>query len=558
VLALALLPFRPVLAAGQCVDARVSIDAAHQTISMLLTLPPGVESLALEPFDGYRRSEVLRSPDGSAVISDDGLRAAQPGGRLLLSLDVRDNLPQRDRAYAPFLRFADGTVAFDSQLLAPAPTAPLLCLRFVPAAGQQVVGFGAATSGELPASGDGRQSGYVAFGNPQVRSDGPVLMVFDRETPAWAIRRLDQTFDGLTSFYRRWLPPVAMPTVFIYRMAYPPGTDGTGYHGDRLPASLTLGLLGNDWQAPRPDALEPMTGFIAHEAFHLWNAANGMGPADAAAELAEEGGAEMAAVFAASRLRGQDEDAWLDAATDSLDACLVLLPATGSLADAGLEHGQLPYACGVPVMLALAAANDREDPVAGYFRGWKRLVDRSLQTPALRYRWSDLALPDADPRVVAALRDAIEGDGTYDASLRKALSLAGFGVVPNRHPSASLRRRLNQQLLTALMAQDCDGVVDLWSATGGFRIGAHGSGCRRLEVGRTVVALLGMSLADDDPSALRDAIHARCSAGAKIPVGYADGASPVDLDCPSDLPALPTLWRIVNPARHGTAAAPET
>lgn len=532
--------------AEACVEASVGIDAAHRAITMELALPEGVDELTLAPFDGYERSALLRSPDDSAVVSNDSLRPARPGLRMTLALDVRDNLPQRDRAYAPFLRFADGTVAFDSELLAPAEGAPPLCLRFFPPHGQKAVGFGKAVAGALRAPGDGRRGGYVAFGDPRANDTGAMLEAFDRTTPDWAVQRLDATLDRVVAYYRRWLPPIRLPTAFVYRMPYPPGTGGIGSHGDRLPESLTLGLLGNDWSVPQDEALLPLTGFIGHEVFHLWNAANGMVPAGTRSMLAQEGGAELAGMFAAASLGGGGESAWLDAATDALDTCLASLPESGLLADADLAHGRLPYDCGVPAMLALAAANDHGDPAAGYFNAWKRVVERGLAEPDLSYRWDELADPGTDPRVLAALRGAIDGGDGYEEGIRNALTFAGFMLVPNDRLSPALRNRLNQQLVGALMARDCDGVVDLWSESDGFRVGEHANACRALQPNRTIVAVLGMPLASDDPAALRQAIRARCEAAEKADVHYDDGAT-VKLECPAELPRLPAMWRIAAP-----------
>ncbi|HET7126499.1 MAG TPA: hypothetical protein VFI26_05340 [Lysobacter sp.] len=541
-LAAALLLAPAAFAGETCVDARVGIDAAHHAISMQLVLPPGVQSLALAPFDGYPRGELLHSPDASATVSDDELRATQPGGRMTLALDVRDNLPQRDRAYAPFLRFADGTVALDSEFLAPADGVPPLCLRFAPAQGEKVVGFGEVADHELRAPGDGRSGGYVAFGDPRIDAGGMPLKAFDRSVPDWAARHLDDTLDRVVAYYRRWLPPVALPTAFVYRMPYPPGIGGNGSHGDRLPQSLTLGLLG-DWSEPQDEALLPLDAFLGHEVFHLWNAANGMAPVDTRAMLAQEGGADLAGMFAAAELHGGGEAEWLDAATDALDTCLAALPDSGRLADAELAHGRLPYDCGAPTMLALAAANDRDDPAAGYFLAWKRVVERGFAEPDLHYRWDALADADADPRVLAAMRGAIDGEAAFPEAIRNALTLAGFALVPNDRLSPPLRNRLNQQLVGALMARDCDGVVDLWSEPDGYRVGDHAGDCHALQPKRVIVALMDMPLASDDPTALRAAIAARCDAGVKVQANYADGGM-AELACPAELPRIPALWRI--------------
>ena len=544
-----LLGWQTVSDATPCITAETGIDVAHHTVSIELVLPPGVDSIVLAPFDGYRRDDVLHSPDGSAIFAGDKLRPADPHQRhLRLDMDVRANLPQRDRAYAPFLRFADGTVAVDSDILAAAPGTTPLCLDFTPAAGQEVAGFGSVSDKPLRVPLGAGASGYVAFGTPRVETSPLPMRVFDRDVPAPTRQRLDSTIARLAAFYRQRLGPVRMPTVFVYRMPYPAGVSGNGYHGDRLPASLTLGLLGNDWNTPDISTLDLMTGFVAHELFHLWNTGDAMQVAGPVSSLASEGGAEMARIFATASVEGQGEPAWLNAATDSLDACLIALPATGSLADTDLAHGQLPYDCGVPVMLVLAAADDPHDLVKGYFRAWKSLIARQRHATGRPYHWTDLVPPGVHPRILHALHQAVYGDGSYAASMRQALTLAGFAVTPNRKPSAALRRQLNQPLMAALMATDCAGHVDLWNHPDGFLLGAHAKACRTLKAGQTVVALLGMPLASDDPAALHAAIEARCASGGKITANYASHEPAAELACPARLPASPELWRIAGPA----------
>lgn len=120
----------PTQAATTCIDADVSIDAAHRALTLQLTLPPGTDTLAMKPLDGYRRSQLLRSPDGSAVVTDQGLQLANPRQRRLrVQMDVHNNLDRPDRTYPPFLRFADGTIALETDTLAAARGAAPLYLH---------------------------------------------------------------------------------------------------------------------------------------------------------------------------------------------------------------------------------------------------------------------------------------------------------------------------------------------------------------------------------------------------------------------------------------------
>lgn len=518
----------------------------HRQVSVAATLPEDIDALTLVAFDGYRRSELLHSPDGSATVADNSLRPTNlRHRRLQLVMDVGRNLPQRDRAYAPFLRFGDGTVAVDSDLLAAAPGAPALCLRFLPPPGEQVIGFGRASRGPLTAPITGNASGYVAFGHPRIEGTSP-MQVIDRTVPAWARQRLGRTIDQLAQFYRKRLGPAPLPVVLIYRMPYPPGGTGTGYHGDRLVGSLTLGLLGSDpdWRAPSPAILAMTTGFVAHEMFHVWNLGDHVRPADdGEASLASEGGAEFARLLATAILRGGGQRDWLAAVGQSLNACLLALPDRGSLAGNDLAHGKLPYDCGVPMMLTLAIAANPRDPVAGYFSAWRHLII-ARPTEANGYDWSDLARKGTDPRLLRALHAAVDGDRAYPDAIQQALRLTGFTVSPEHHPAADMRRQLNLKLVAALVSTDCGGRINLWNHPDGFLTGTPLPGCRTLQAGKLIDTVLGKRLNDDDPIALRDALQARCNADEEVTVGYAGHPNPVRLACPPHWPAMTALWRI--------------
>ncbi|MEO9079931.1 MAG: hypothetical protein ABI268_11555 [Rhodanobacter sp.] len=381
----------PALAGTSCIDATIRIDAAHTQISATLALPDGLSAITLKPIDGYQRTQLWSSPDGSAVITDNELRAADPHQRLLhVTMDVRANVKRPDRTYPPFLRFADGTIVLETDTFASTEHSTPLCLRFVPAAGEQVIGYGSVSSHPLRAPHTPAPAAYVAFGSPRVERDHSLLLVSDRRTPQWIRERLQHTIPGLTEFYRQRMGPMAVPTVFFYSLE---GSHGSGYHGDRLPGSVTLGLLGDAWQTPDDSAIHQITEFVGHEIFHVWNATDGMEPVDAESNLASEGGAELAKMIATAHVEGNGTLAWLAEASNSLNDCLLSLPTRSSLAAGQLDHGQLPYTCGVPVMLVLAALNDPQDPATGYFRMWKALIERKSSATDRQYRWTELAPP---------------------------------------------------------------------------------------------------------------------------------------------------------------------
>lgn len=538
----------PALAAPSCIDADISIDAGHHALTMQLTLPHGVATLALAPIDGYHRQQLWRSPDGSAVITDSTLRPTHPQQRRLrVSMDVRANLDKPDRTYPPFLRFADGTVALDSDTFAAATNATPLCLHFIPAPGEQVIGYGRVSDHPLRAPAAPAPAGYVAFGTPRVERHPSLLLVSDRQAPAWIRRQLGTTIPAVADYYRQQMGPMATPIVFLYDM---PDAHGSGYHGDRLPASVTLGLIGDAWKTPDASAAHQLIGFVAHELFHVWNVAHDMEPADDESDLASEGGAELARMFATAHIEGHAGQVWLAEAGTSLNNCLLALPAHGSLAAGHLDHGRLPYDCGVPVMLVLAAMHDPQDPVAGYFRAWRTLIERKRVTSDHRYRWTELAPASAASSLLATLDHAIHGDASYAADIRKALSQVGFEVTREPTLTASMRQRMNMRLMQALMAQDCAGRVSFWNKPSGFLLDHPLPQCRTLTPGGLVVSLLGQPLQSDRPIALAAAIRTRCAAGGRISAGYADGAPVSELDCPTELPTLPEPLKITSYRAH--------
>lgn len=538
----------PALASTSCIDATIGIDTAHTDISMSLTLPDGVRAIELKPIDGYQRTHLWRSPDGSAVITDSELRAADPHQyRLRVTMDVRANVQRPDRTYPPFLRFADGTIAVETDTFASAEHTTPLCLRFVPAAGEQVIGYGSVSSQPLRAPSTPAPAAYVAFGTPRVERIHAQLLVSGRRTPDWIRERLHHTVPGLTEFYRQQMGPRALPTVFFYSVQ---GSHGSGYHGDRLPGSVTLGLLGNAWKTPDPDAIHQITEFVGHELFHVWNAADGIEPVDATSNLASEGGAELAKMLATAHVEGNGRQAWVAEASASLNDCLLSLPAQGSLATGHLDHGQLPYTCGVPVMLTLAALNDSQDPATGYFRMWQALIKRKSSATDRHYRWTDLAPPTADPQVMADLKRAVHGDADYASAITQALTRVGFVLQAPTSLSATLRQRMNMQLMASLMAHDCDGRISFWNKPNGFLLDQPLPSCRTLGAGKLVVSLLGQSFVDDQPQQLAAAIRARCASSGNISAGYADGSPAAALSCPTKLPKLPKLLQIVSYRAH--------
>ena len=536
---------------ARCIDADVTIDAGHSRIDVQMQLPPDVARIELASLGPFHRRDLWRSPDDSAAIEDDAIAPRVASHRQLrVSIDVTRNLAQADRAYTPFLRFHDGTVAVYSAMLAAADTSPVkLCPRFVPAKGEQVIGYGRVLSQALhPDAAAG--PGYVAFGTPQVTQSGSLLMVTDRGVPAALHARVADVIPGIVDFYAKYLGAHALPVVYLY-MAPEVGA-GRSYKGDHLDASITLGLLGQGWDTPDDPQVLLMIGFVAHELFHSWNSGGALGSPEGEALLAKEGGAEFAKVLATAHVLHRNESEWLKDVAAAFNACRYA-QREGISVRAALQNrspGGLPYDCGMPMMLALAAAANPRDPASGYFDLWKRLAARRGQDAAGTYRWQDLLADPASPSSVT-LEHAVGEPGAYVSSLTQVLEAPGFKVSPAAVLTADDRARIAGLLLAHVMQQDC-GNYSFWTQPDGFPLDDPLPGCKTLRPGAKVTALLGQALHDADLQAMALQIAQRCAAGLTVEVGYSDAQKPSQVHCTQALDVPPRPVDIVR-----SAATPE-
>ena len=549
----AMLVLATVHAHAACIPEDVHYDAKAQAVDITLTLPAGVDALTLQDMAPFRRTKLWTSPDGSARIGETTLAAARPGQRTLhLRMDVQTDLPREDRAYAPYLRFTDGTVALYTPLfLAGEHAAVALCPRWVPAADQQVIGYGRAQSTPL-ATDMTRPEGYVAFGRPQVLRHGAFMLVSDRGTPSWIRERIAAQVPALVDLYTTTMGPAPVPMLFVFSRPTPRGA--RDYNGDHLPASITLGLHGDAWSHADPGTLDELTHFLAHELFHSWNSTAPLGSPEGEALLAKEGGADLAKIFASAKVLGQPPQSVWDAVSRSYDACLLELPHGTSVAAAltNPQPGPMPYDCGAALMSALALAADPHDPARGYFALWHTLRLAHARHPSDGYRWQELMPPSLAPSVRDALREAVDQPDAFATKLPQAWTALGLHVRPETTLEPDTRRAYMGKVMAHLMAEDCGGMVSFWNNLDGIRLDRPLPRCHVLQPGALVTSILGEPLAQADPIALARRVRAVCIGAGEVPVGYAaEDGRPAPraslVRCTGPLPIPPGPVRLIAP-----------
>ena len=538
-----------------CVPVDVRYDAHVKAVEATVTLPKGVDAVSLRDLTPYHRTTLWTSPDGSARIGETSLAPARPGQRVLhLRMDVAADAPAHDRAYAPWLRFADGSLAVYSPLLLAAQDAPVpLCPRWAPAAGDQVIGYGRVQATPL-ATDMAHADGYVVFGHPNVLRHRGLVLVSDRRAPAWIRDRIAAQAPALVDLYSRTMGPATVPMLMLYTRPTP--AQAHDFHGDHLDASITLGLFGDTWQAVDAATADELTRFLAHELFHSWDSGAMLGSPEGEPLLAKEGGAEMAKIFATTTVLNEPARTVSDAVAQSYNACLLDLPATTGLAAALAvrDPRKLPYDCGVPLMYALAVAADRDHPAQAYFRLWKTLRDAHRVHPVDGYRWQELIPATIDPAVRADLAQAVAEPGAYPAAIRAAWSALGLTVREETALDPSTRRAWAGKLMAHLMAQDCDGSISFWNNPGGILLDQPLPRCRTLRPGATVASILGEPLDRADMPALARRVRAVCAHSGEVAVGYVvapgrTAPAPSVVRCAAALPMWGTPVRLDAPVR---------
>jgi hypothetical protein len=447
---------------------------------------------------------------------------------------------RQDRVYAPALFFEDRSIAVLSSLFDfSAEDGKPQCTHFV-APPRSKVGAGDEW-GRSSIDSDASVPGYVVFGNPEIEYSGAMILVLDKAAPPWAKEKMAQILESAIGLYAAKMGPQPLPPIIIYAQST---IDAAPYHwGDRLPGSITLGLLGKGWLLQSQTLEEQLSDFLAHEVFHVWNArVNFVGDGDSL--LALEGGAELASVFARSKTAPRPASFALNKVSEALNQCQFDLAYGSSLHDLlqSQHPGQAPYHCGMVVMFA-ATASLGVGPEASeeFFKSWKSVLSDTRDKTHL---WSDLVVKEHRSEKLEDLDRAIATKGAFIKFLKKALTEDAYMIEPVDNLSLQTKKQLAAVIVANLMRLDCAGEVSLWSEEGGFRIDDKIQSCNGLRPGATITGLLGEK-PWDDPVYLARKIQSLCQKGSSISIDYSGGGATSLVKCNEPFPDVPAPVKIV-------------
>jgi|GEM_PF-3454950 hypothetical protein len=438
------------------------------------------------------RADIQSHSDHWRPISSAAYGASDPAGtsiRLVADLGADEALGQ----YRPAFRFGEhGLVVYG-------PYLPSLAgARITLAVGDQTYGViaGDATLGNVLL---GPAGAIAACGSDlSVASDAPP------ELTSAACSAAAQALD----YYRAaWPEPLAVSAEMI--IAHD-ATGPMGLIGDVTPpALLTLRLGGAIWTSPPEDAANALHRLIAHEIFHVFQLAAGIG-ADQPDWL-REGSAEYAALLARSHALEHGPAQVASRLELAGNSCLSLL-ADGSFLDLGSGRSYATYSCGLLAVWASDAGPGRQPGE----RFWDNLNQRAGETDE---RWR--------------MARRVLGASTHQDWSRIAAELSSdelqveFGVNDDAYRLA---------ILGTLIAETCAGVDAGIEISGENMRLKTGADCGALSGDPDVISIAGQALLEDAEAA--HGMLAGCHADDRLAVGLGEGRSfqlpcPVDVEIPS-------------------------
>jgi hypothetical protein len=436
-------------------------------------------------------------------------------------------------AGTPYFRFSDGTIALLSEIfLLKGNSVPNSCVTFLaPKHGKVIWGdYLARTSIEVNAA----RNGYVVLGNPMRYVIGRQVFVQDKSLPPWIGKAIRQATGKIAQLYSSELGARELPDILAF--ATKTKQAQSTFHGDTLPASITLDFSGEAWAKPEGSALGQPIGLVAHELFHVWNADKRAPGRDKL--LALEGGAELARELAERRFVPGHRPV-LRGVSDALNRCRSALDPQRSLKFQLISPGQLPYSCGMPFMLAAVSAGRGSMTLQNaFFAAWKSAL---INAPREDYRWEGLVARDASPSVLADLRRAISVPGAYERNLRKVLLAAGYQVSFERDLTKAERMMAAGKLMREIMVSDCHGEASFyWKRPEGFLVAplpTSGVTCASLSPNEIVTKIDG-ALPWARPIALSERVARACAKRGYVAVSLAGRQGTRQLACSNSVRAI--------------------
>ena len=295
---------------------------------------------------------------------------------------------------------------------------------------------------------------------------------------------------------------------------------------------IALRFFGADWDAPPEEVTGPLSTFVWHETFHLWNGHGVITKDGDTAPWLHEGGAEYGALVAAASSGVIDDAQVKSSLAQRLNGCRSALE-DRAYDPRRLRSGSAVYDCGVVIQwIADLETRQASDGGRDIFDLWKTVLDAGRNGDG--YGAADFRALLPRDSGVSILLDGPGADRWSGLETR----LAALGVTLEEQPG---RDDYRQAALFHLNDQNCTG-----GGTGFYR---NPEGIR-LDTGDRCGVLSGApllaSIEDHDPNADAEAmffaVQARCTQSLSVRYRFADGRT-VEAVCKAPL-ATPKAWAV--------------
>jgi hypothetical protein len=496
-----------VVSAQDEATAQVTVRRDGETVVVHYQLPAPVQRFLFSDPDVVRDRWTVTT--AGLTLSEGAVTGEQAFSAF--DLIIRPDAAEVDRIYMGLSRIGEGVVLYGPGLRAGETQTSL---TLAPAAGEASV----------PAD---ALNGYVYLGAAdQITSDAHGDVVSGADVDPALTDQLTSGFLNAMTFYGR-----RMDAALPYRPALLISVESPGpasFRGDVTDTgAISVRFQGDSWRGSEAQ----VTGFVWHEAFHLWNG-HAVQTRDGESDpWLHEGGAEFAALVGPVATGAGGEDQARETLSHQINRCREILGDRDGLG-MRLRSGSGPYACGTLIQwladLELRAAG-RGD-VLGL---WRTLLAAGRESPD-GYGVSEfraLLVPDS---AVAVLLD---GPGQTRWATIKA-RLTTLNVTLENRPGEG---DLQAAALFHVAGRNCKGSYGFFNRPGELKL--DGEDCGVLS-GQPIVDTVEGFDPQTDARAMFAAVRARCAEG--LPVRYqARDGRVLEAVCDAPL-AEPDVWAVVD------------
>lgn len=455
------------------------------------------------PTSSFRFDEPLplqadvSSPDETLVLTPEGVTSDQAFAAFILSLGP--DRARMDARYPVLTRLGEGWMIY----------LPALIGTSEPALGDIVV-EGAEGWSLVGGPGANPLDGFVYIG-PHRGSADEARMIADPELPGWLIADTREALRLSTTFYARVLetPPPGEPALFVGLL--PPG-DRLSHAGDMTQNGVINLQFNQQFVSVSRDVrfTDLITGFVAHEVFHVWQGDRYRDQPGINGRWLNEGAAEYFSLLAQAEASGDDEAMRLTLA-GHLNRCVDIMAEHGGglLQLTGAAAQSTRYSCGAVAQWMADAALQESGGVAAI---WRRLLSAEGG-----YDVADFRSLVTDVSGVNALLDGAPGiEGEVVGSLQRQGVRVELGDPgPDAWSIAAL---------WPLLQSTCDGQMGVFTDEHRYHLDT-GDRCGLLSGDPEAIAIEGHILAEQSEAAF-DAVEAACATAGAVRVTLKQGDDP--------------------------------